>query len=322
LCGSDTITRVKRLYIINRRTSGTLALALMLVLLSGGAAQAQLGFLGPRGTFSEEAAEAYRESAPGIDRTIPFDSMTAVVEALRDGTIERGILPLASTVAGFPAESEKLLLSALDPGFRVVAEIVLPIDLHLMVKPGTPRHRIRRILSHPNALGEAYAFLDASFSDASREETSSTAAAAEIVQNSDEHIAAVASVAAARLYGLDVIESAIQADPHNATSFWILAKPESARVGESGTRLVLLLEAPSGSSIFSETMARLADAGLAVVIVNSTPLPGALYGFRYLVSLVSERPIPTERLSTALEPATRAGSVLRLGWFGAKDAND
>ena len=271
---------------------------------------AQLGFLGPRGTFSEQAAETYRERTPSVGDTLPFETMTAVVDALRAGRVARAVLPVASTVAGFPPESSRLLLGAPDPGFRVVAELVVPVELHLVVKPGTARERIRRILSHPNALGEARALLDARYPGVPREETASTAAAAELVKDGDGSLAAVASLAAARLYGLEVLDRAIQEDPHNATSFWVLARAEDAPQANAATRLVLLLEAPPGSDVLSETVARLHEAGLSVVFVESRPLPGELYGFRYLISLASETIVSTERL----ERATR-GRALRLGWF-------
>jgi prephenate dehydratase len=92
-------------------------------------ARADLGFLGPRGTFSDEAAERYRRAAPEAGASVPFDTMTAVVEALRAKRISRGILPVVSTVAGFPEESQRLLLGESDPGFRVVAELVVPVEL-------------------------------------------------------------------------------------------------------------------------------------------------------------------------------------------------
>ena len=272
---------------------------------------AELGFLGPRGTFSEQAAEAYRLAAPEVGVTVPFETMTAVVEALRGERISRGILPVASTVAGFPAESSRLLLEELDPGFRVVAELVLPIDLHLMVRPGTSREDVRTILSHPNALGEARAFLDVRFPGNPREETASTAAAAKRVKDGDGSLAAVASLAAARLYDLEILDSAIQEDPHNATSFWAIVRPEDVPSLAAARRLVLVVDAPAGSSILSDTVASLDGLGFNLVFLNSRPLPGELYGFRYLLSLEADSPVSDETLSAALS----SSQILRLGAF-------
>jgi prephenate dehydratase len=293
--------------------ASALALSMVLVSVPVGA---DLGFLGPRGTFSDEAAELYRRAVPDVGATVPFETMTAVVDALRAGRISRGMIPVASTVAGFPEESQRLLLSEPDPGFRVVAEVVVPVELHLLVKPGASRAGIRRILSHPNALGEAGRFLATSYPGATREETSSTAAAAERVRDGDGSLAAVASSAAARLYELEILERFIQEDSLNATSFWAIARTEDAPEPREASRLALLLEAPSGSDALSATVASLHDAGLDVVFVSSAPLPGEIYGFRYLLSLSAEKPVASDRISTAIgSDAAAGGRVLPLGWW-------
>lgn len=274
---------------------------------------ADLGFLGPRGTFSDQAAEMYRQRVAGLDQTVPFENMTAIVDALAAGRIATGIIPVASTVAGFPAESARLLLREAQPGFRVVGEVVVPVELHLLVKAGTARDRVARIVSHPSALKEAGAFLRARYAAIPREETESTAAAAERVAKSDGSLAAVASAAAARLYGLEILERAIQENPENATSFWAITRSEDSPMPNSANRLVILLEAPEGSPVLSRTIARLHEAGFAVVFINSAPLAGKLYGFRYLISLAAAKAVAERRVASAL-----AGeAVLRLGWFQA-----
>lgn len=291
-----------------RRLGAALALGIVLV---ASPVRAELGYLGPRGTFSEQAAESYRREMPDVGASVPFENMAAVVDALREGTIVRGILPVASTVAGFPEASSRLFFAEPDPGFRVVAELVLPIELHLLVKPGTPRDAVRTILSHPNALGEARAFLDERFPGIASEETASTAAAAERVQNGDGSLAAVASQAAARLYGLEILDAAIQADPDNATSFWVIARAGDVVAPASARRLVLLVDAPVDSSVLSDTVSDLDALGFRVVFVNSRPLPGELYGFRYLLALEAETAVASEAVGAALA----SKSILRLGWF-------
>jgi prephenate dehydratase len=286
-------------------------------LVSAVTVQGELGFLGPRGTFSEQAAETYRRATPEVGASVPFETMTHVVEALRAGQISRGILPVASTVAGFPPESARLFLGERDPGFRVVSGLVLPIELHLLVKPGTSRDHVRSILSHPNALGESEAFLDEHFQGVAREETASTAAAAQQVSRGDGTLAAVASVAAGRLYGLEALDEAIQEDPHNATSFWVIARPKDITVPETAGQFVLLLDAPAGSRVLSDAVSSLRDVGLVVVFTNSVPLPGELYGFRYLIAFAAEQPVATQQITSAIESVSRSrgGSLLPLGWF-------
>jgi len=267
---------------------------------------ADLGFLGPRGTFSDQAADTYRQQMPGLDKTVPFENMAAIVDALAAGRIASGIIPVASTVAGFPAESAGIFLSERQPSFRVVGEVVIAVELHLLVKPGTARSRVARIVSHPSALKEAGAFLRAHYAAIQQEETASSAAAAERVAHGDGSLAAVGSAAAARLYGLEILERAIQENPQNATSFWAIVRAPDAPALSAADRLVIRMDAPAGSPALSATVAKLHDAGFAVIFVNSTPLPGKLYGFRYLISLAAAKPVAAPPLDSG---------ILRLGWF-------
>jgi prephenate dehydratase len=284
----------------------------LVLLLAASAFCADLGFLGPRGTFSDQAAETYRQRVPGLDKTVPFETMTAIADALAAGRIASGIIPVASTVAGFPAESARILLSERQPDFRVVGEVVIAVELHLLVKAGTARSRVARIVSHPSALKEAGAFLRAHYAAIPQEETESTAAAAEQAAQSDGTLAAVASAAAAHLYGLEILERAIQENPQNATSFWAIVRTDDAATPSTADRLVIRFDAPAGSAALSRIVANLHDAGFAVVFINSTPLPGKLYGFRYLISLGAAKPVPAQRVASAL-----GSGVLRLGWFQA-----
>ena len=298
-----------------RRLATTAEVLVASCLIAASPNQAAVGFLGPRGTFSELAAEAYRDRVTGAGATRPFETMTAVVDAVRAGSIPTGILPVASTVAGFPEESERLLLGEDDPGFRVIGEVVVPVELHLVATPGTDQARIRRILSHPNALGEAQAFLGARYAGVPREETASTAAAAARVEAGDGTLAAVASVAAARLYGLEILEHAIQDNPDNATSFWAIARSGRVPEPDRARRLIVLLEGPAGSTVLSTAISNLEDLGFAVVFVNSRPLPGALYGFRYIVSLAADVPVPGRHMRRAMASVSSEGRALVLGWF-------
>jgi prephenate dehydratase len=285
----------------------------LILFLAASAYCADLGFLGPRGTFSDQAAETYRQRTPGLDKTVPFENMTAIVDALAAGRIASGIIPVASTVAGFPAESASILLCERQPGFRVVGEVVVPVELHLLVKAGTPRSHVARIVSHPSALKEAGAFLRANYAAIPQEESESTAAAAERVAKSDGSLAAVASAAAARLYNLEILERAIQENPENATSFWAIARAPEAPAPGLADRLVIRMDVPAGSPALSMTIAKLQEAGFAVVFINSTPLPGKLYGFRYLISFAADKPVAAQLIASTLN-----GSIQRLGWYSQK----
>jgi hypothetical protein len=153
-------------------------LALLLAMGFTPVQAADLGYLGPPGTYSEQAADAYRGADPAFATLRPQPSITAVAEAVARGALPRGLLPGLSTTAGFPAESHLALLRAHDPGFRILGAVIVPIETDLLVRPGTQLADIRAVLSHPNALAEAGGFLRARLPHVALRPVASTAAAA------------------------------------------------------------------------------------------------------------------------------------------------
>ncbi|MGA0595138.1 prephenate dehydratase [Enterovirga sp. CN4-39] len=269
----------------------------------------ELAYLGPRGTYSEQAALAVR-SARGIAvEPTTEESLGAVTEAVAAGRARLGILPIAATVSSFPAASHAALLRAPDPGWRVVGEVELPILSNLLVKPGTRKEDLRKVLSHPNALKEASIVLRRDFGNLQQVETASTAAAAREVAAGDGTIAAVAGPAAMPLFGLVALAEGIQDDPNNTTLFWVIGSGTS-EPSEAPDRVVLLVEAPGRSANLGAAIAALNGLGFRVTFVNSAPLPGPPFTFRYAIAASSQRPVPLAEVRTTLEkiPHTLVGA--------------
>lgn len=278
-----------------------------------------LAYLGPPGTYSEQAADLYRGRVTGFDKTVALDTITKVVQAVVSGTSPRGVIPVVATSSGFAAESSRAMLAALDPGFRVVGEVNIPIDNDLMTKIGASLSGIKTVLSHPNALGEAASWLHAHVPDAKLQETKSTAAAAELVSKGDETMAAVAGPAAAKLYGLTLLAERIQDNKDNRTSFWAIVKAGPDFPETKPDRIVVNLDAPSGSRSFSDVVSALRRIGFSVTHVNSAPLPGKLFGYRYTIALASGKPVPMARVQETTTIAAREGHAIVLGaWRGMK----
>ena len=258
---------------------------------------ADLAFLGPRGTYSEQATDLYRSHVPGFEQTVPLETITGVTNAVREGRAPRGIIPAVATTSGFPAETTRVLLGSLDPGIRIIGEVHIPIENDLLVKPGTKLADITTVISHPNALGEARAWLSEHLPHASLQEARSTAAAAADVAKGDGSTAAVAGPAAAKLYGLEVLASAIQDNKQNATSFWAIVKAGSGEVESHPDRIAVNLDVPADSAAFSILVDDLLKLGFSVIDVNSVPLPGELFSYRYMIVLGAAKPVSVARVA-------------------------
>jgi prephenate dehydratase len=293
--------------------SWLLALALVAPWTAPGARAEEIGFLGPRGTYSEQATAAYIKAHPRYDKPVPLPTITAVFEAVVAGKVPIGLVPAENSGTSFPAEFARNVMKGHDPGFRVVGEVTIPIQINLLVKPGTKPGDVKKVLSHPNALKEAQTYLKARFPGVPQEETRSTAAAAEIVAKGEGTLAALAAPAAGRLYALETLAEGVQDDRHNATSFWAIVKADSRALEPGPNRLVVKIEAPAGSRIVSAAIVALAAARFDVVNVNQAPLGGPIHGYRYVFLLGSAEPGSLAAVQAALAAIREPGRALVLG---------
>src|SRR5512137_600822 len=114
----------------------------------------RVAYLGPPGTFSEEAVSRCTPLA-GAERQ-PFPSLADAYEAALRGDVDVALLPVENSIEGAVGATLDLLVHR--PGLRIRHELMLPVEQHLLVRPGTELAAIRRVLSHPQALGQCSAF--------------------------------------------------------------------------------------------------------------------------------------------------------------------
>lgn len=268
----------------------------------------RIGYLGPIGTYSEQATKVYQSEAPGFEQAVPYNTITAVTTAIKSGEIVRGLIPVENSDSGFVVETYGLIFEKLDPGWRVIDEVTIPINYSLLVKPGTKVSDIKKIISQRNALRGVATYLRKNFPRIRPTEVSSTAAAASYVSEGDGTTAAVASQDAAKIYGLQTLATNIQ-DNDNKTNFWVIVPSNLANEDLDSNHLIIALEAPFGSQIFSSTIAKLSYAGFNVVNVHSTPLGKGIYSYRYLIRFKSNSKVPNvlKRVSILLEAVQQSG---------------
>jgi prephenate dehydratase len=173
-------------------------------------------FQGVFGAFSHEACKG---CLPEAEPT-PFESFEAAFEAVRAGDCELGFIPVWNSTAGPVPEVAELLPQS---GLETIAEHLWPIHLQLMTLPGVALEQVRTVASHPMALKQCRQFLSAH--GLVGEPAFDTAGAAEdLALSGDRQRAAVASRAAAELYGLEILRQDIEDAPENATRFAVLKR--------------------------------------------------------------------------------------------------
>lgn len=222
----------------------------------------RVAFLGPEGTFSHQAA---RYQFGLSVHALPQSAIPAVFQAVERGQADYGVVPVENATEG---AIDPTLDSFLDSPLRIVAEILLPVDLALLTHPDLELPRIRRVYSHPQPLGQAQRWLAANLPQAIPVAASSTVEAARMARE-DAEGAAVASDLAAKLFDLRVAVESIQDLSGNATRFLVLGHAPTAPTGRDRTSLVATVN--DGPGALLHLLEPLARHGLNLTRIQSRP---------------------------------------------------
>ena len=191
----------------------------------------RLGYLGPAGTFSEEAARA---ALGGDDaELVGLATVRDTILAVHDGSVDRAIVPIENSLEGPIGVTLDTLAD--DHDVAVVGELVLAVSQHLIAGSTLALESIERVLSHPQAISQCARFLRERVPNAIVEPASSTAEAARIVVGRGEPWAAIGTLRAAELYGATVLAESVEDEPGNATRFVFLARRAAAQGPADGT---------------------------------------------------------------------------------------
>jgi prephenate dehydratase len=195
----------------------------------------RVGFLGPHGTFAEEALLTQDDLASG--EAVPFRDVPHVITAVERGDVDLGIVPIENSIEGSITVTLDTL--AFDTELLVQREVDLPVSLHLCARPGTKVSDITTVISHPNPLGQTRLWMAKNLPDAVAVAANSTAEAAlQVARSKKSGVASIGTVAGARHAGLDVLASEIEDHPENLTRFVIVGHGIPAPSGHDKTSVV------------------------------------------------------------------------------------
>src|SRR5690554_2468203 len=175
------------------------------------------GFLGPRGTFSEEAAMLYCNEE---DELVPLPSFNEIFESLKTGEITKGVIPVENSLEGSVNLCMDLLYTS--SFVEVVGEIVLPVKQYLMAFRGMKIRDIEELYSISQVIGQSSNYINEYLPDAEIYYTASSAQAAEFVKE-EEGRALIGSRRLSELYDLEILAEEIQDGSNNYTRFFVIA---------------------------------------------------------------------------------------------------
>lgn len=203
----------------------------------------RIAYLGPPGTFTEQAARQWSEGLAGADaETMDAATVPAAIAALREGRADVAVVPFENSVEGsVPATLQALLDSGVD-GVRIGAEVHVQVQFSLLTRPGTSLKDLREratLATHPHAAAQTRNWVARSLPLAAMVPESSTARAAQMVAEG-RYDAAIAAPGAAQAYGLVPVAEHIADRPGAVTRFVVLRvdAPVPAPTGSDCTTLV------------------------------------------------------------------------------------
>ena len=240
----------------------------------------KVSFLGPEGTYTEEAAQFWFQDG---EQFVPKDTVNDAIEDVLTRNTDFAVIPQENTLGGAVVNYVDALIAA-DDAF-VVGEVVLPISQTLMGVPGAALEDIKTVCSHVQGLRQSSQWCAENLPDAVTQEMPSTAAAAGYVaEQQDRSIAAVAAPGAARLYGLEVLAENIQITDANKTRFYVLSrqKPED----EGQTRAVFVVTCDGNQ--LGDFLAAAREAGLDLVSLHDRPEGSSLGRYHFVVEVEGE----------------------------------
>jgi prephenate dehydratase len=265
---------------------------------------ARAGFLGPPGTFSEEALLA---TATGSVQPVPFATVGDVVRAVGEGSVDHGLVPIESAVEG----SVDATLDALAAATEVViaGEVVRPVRHALIAAAWIALEEVRTVASHPQALAQCAGWLRSNLPNASAVAWPSTAEAVrEVAGRRGEPWAAVGTLRAAELYGCQVVEEGIEDHAGNETRFvWIAHGPASAGRGAPAvdpaaphkTTLVFSGAGTRGPGWLVRCLSEFAFRGINLTRIESRPNRDRLGEYVFFLDL--DGSTATEEVGAAVE---------------------
>lgn len=231
---------------------------------------------GVEGAYAQIACEKMIKS-PYI---MYFKNFEGVFTAIEKGLCQYGILPIENSTAGSVKKVYDLMQKH---NFSIVRTFRLKIDHNLLAKPGVSLSEIREIYSHEQALNQCGDFLQ-SLTGVNIVPVSNTAAAAEMVANSDRRdVAALSSRACAELYGLHCLASSVQDKDNNRTRFLCISKNLEIYPGSDKTSIMMVLPHRPGS--LYKVLARLYTLGINVTKLESRPIPDRDFEFMFYFDL-------------------------------------
>jgi chorismate mutase/prephenate dehydratase len=262
--------------------------------------QMAVAYLGPEGTFSQEAVVKHFGSSTGGK---PLASIDEVFRAVETGASAYGVVPVENSTEGAVGRTLDLLLNT---SARICGEVNLPVRQCLMSN-ARGRSAIRTVYSHTQSLAQCQQWLSRHLPEAERIAVVSNAEAARLASK-DKKAAAIASSTAATLYGLKLLARNIEDDPKNTTRFAVIGAADAAPSGYDKTSLILSTRNEPGA--IHDLLTPLAKHGVSMTRLESRPARTGRWEYVFYIDIEGHQLEP--QVAKALAALGRKAAFLKV----------
>jgi chorismate mutase / prephenate dehydratase len=272
-----------------------------------------IAFLGPLGTYSEEAALKQF----GLGRTaVVCGSIDEVFRTVEADQADYGVVPVENSTEGAVGITLDLLLAS---PLNVISEITLPVH-HCLLSRQNDISQITHVFSHSQSLMQCHEWLNKQLPKAIREPVTSNARAAQMIHDlvnaEGTFAAAIASKRAAELFNLNVLAENIEDDPKNTTRFLVIGKHDVAPSGRDKTSLVMSVKNQPGAVV--ELLAPFAKHGVSMTKFESRPSKQHLWDYVFFVDIEGHH-LNSAIVSALAEIREQAAFLKILGSYPVAD---
>ena len=264
----------------------------------------KIAFLGPIGTYTDEASYLY---APSAER-VPFASLGLVTSALEEGNVDEAVVPIENSLGGTVIEVVDFLIAS--EKSQIKGEFLLPIDHCLITRPGVKLSDIRVVVSKQEALTQCRQFLAREVRFAEQVSATSTALAVVDLKEADDRTAAIGPRRAAELAGLPVLAHGIQDRKNNVTRFAVLASSSMPPSGSDKTTIAFDFDKPDAPGLVYGAMRPFADRGINLTKIESRPTGTGMGNYIFLLDL--EGHIDEPHVQQAISELQRHTSTFKV----------
>ncbi|MFD2628671.1 prephenate dehydratase [Oceanobacillus kapialis] len=246
---------------------------------------AKIGYLGPKGTFTKLAVDA----AFNGEHKESYATIPECIDAVEQNEIDIAVVPMENAIEGTVQLTVDYLVHQVT--LPIMAEIVVPIQQHLLVHPNFKGNLgdITEVHSHSHAIAQCHQYLHQSLPEAKTQYTTSTGKAAEIVSESNEPLAAIGNKLAAEVYGLKLLKENIHDYPNNHTRFIVLCKDEtklSIKHPISGEKTSMLISLPSDQAgALHQVLSAFAWRKMNLSKIESRPMKTGLGNYFFIIDV-------------------------------------